>query len=495
MRRREFCATSIAALTAATFPLRRAAATPSGAEVAAVGLDGRQVTLKAKDIEDLRAGLRGDLVTADQASYDEARRLWNGAFDRKPALIVRCAGAADVMRAVSFTTAHGLLTAVRGGGHSLSGQSGCDGGLVIDVSPMRGIEVDPSAKVARVAAGALLGQFDREAQAFGLATTAGTVSDTGVAGLTLGGGVGRIGRRFGLTCDNVMAVDLVTADGRWLRVSENEHPELLWGLRGGGGNFGVVTTFTYRLHDVSPMMFGGSLTFPLAGGRQLLRHFAEFIATAPDDLYVDVDLGADEKLGRTVEFDVCYSGPPQNAERVVAPLRKLGKPLRDTLAPALYVKLQGSLNAPESARFGAYIKGGLIDGLTPALIDAMVGCVEGTSLASVDIWLQHQGGAISRVAPQDSAYWNRGASHNLGVAGSWKIPGDGAQSTTEWVRQSWIKIEPLTRGNYVNLANTDDREARVHAAYGDNFARLAALKKTYDPGNLFRLNATIKPAA
>lgn len=485
----------MAALGAVSIPLRRALAATAGADVAAVGLDGKPVTLRASDIEDLRAALRGEVVTADMSSYDASRRLWNPAFDRKPALIVRCAGAADVMRAVSFTVAHGLLTAVRGGGHSLSGQSGCDGGLVVDLSPMRAVEIDPIARTARVEAGVLLGNFDREAQAFGLATTAGTVADTGVAGLTLGGGVGRIGRRFGLSCDNVLSADLVTADGHWKRASAGENPDLLWGLRGGGGNFGVVTAFTYQLHEVNPMMYGGTLTFPLAGARPLMAHFAEYIATAPDELYVDVDFGLDEKLGRCVEFDVCYSGPPQEAGRVLAPLRKLGKPLKDQLAPALYTKLQGAADTDKVNHYGAYIKGGLIQGLTPPLIDAIVGAVEGTSLENAEIWLQHQGGAISRVAPTDTAYWNRSASHNLGVAGAWKVPGEGAESHTEWVRRTWAQIEPLTRGNYVNLANTDDRDIRVHAAYGDNYPRLVALKHSYDPTNLFRLNANIKPAA
>src|SRR2546421_6363009 len=290
MRRRDFCATGVAALAAAALPCRRAAAS-AGADIPAVGLDGRQLTLKSAHIEDLRAGLRGELISADQSAYEGARRLWNPSFDRKPALIVRCVGAADVRRAVSFTAAHGLLTAVRGGGHSVSGQSGCDGGLVIDVSPMRAVEVDPIARVARVEAGALLGQLDREALAFGLVTPVGTVADTGVAGLTLGGGVGRIGRRFGLTCDNLTGADLVTADGNWLRVSATENADLLWALRGGGGNFGVVTSFTFRLHEVSPLMYGGLLTYPPADARQRLRSLADLIAAAPDELFVDVVMG------------------------------------------------------------------------------------------------------------------------------------------------------------------------------------------------------------
>ena len=491
MRRREFCAAGAAALTTLCLPRRARAAS----DLAATGRDGRQLTLSARDVDELRDALRGELIRPADPSYDSARRLWNAAFDRKPALIVRCAGAADVVRAVSFAATHDLLTAVRGGGHSLSGQSGCDGGLVIDLSAMRAIEVDPLSQRARVEAGALLGQLDREAQAFGLATTAGTVADTGVAGLTLGGGVGRIGRRFGLTCDNVESFELVTADGRWRRASATENPDLYWALRGGGGNFGVVTCFVLRLHQVTPQMYGGQLLFPLAGGRELLRNFAGWIATTPDELYVDVDLEVDEKLGPVVAFDVCYSGPPSDAAGVLAPLRKLGKPLKDALAPSLYVALQGSADTPGFSRFGSYVKGGLIYGLTPPIIDAAVGFIEQAPAGMLlNVWMQHQGGAISRIAPQDTAYWGRGSSHNLGLAGAWKTPSAEAERNVEHVRQAWAQIEPLTRGNYINLANTDDRDSRVHAAYGDNYARLVSVKKRYDPTNLFHLNANIKPA-
>ena len=494
MKRRTFCATGLAALSTASIPFRSATA-GNASDISAVGLDGRQLTLKSAEIEDLRAGLRGELITADQPAYEAARRLWNPAFDRKPALIVRCAGAADVRHAVQFAAARSLLTAVRGGGHSVSGQSGCDGGIVIDVSPMRAVEVDPIARVARVEAGALLGQLDREAMAFGLATPVGTVADTGVAGLTLGGGVGRLGRKFGLTIDSLVGAELVTADGNWLRVSASEHPELLWALRGGGGNFGVVTSFTFRLHEVTPMMYGGNLRYPLAGARSLLRDVADMIAAAPDELYVDTVMGTAAEGVRWLAFNICYCGPAGDAERVVGPLRKLGKPLGDDLAPAPYLKLQGSGDLRGISPLGAYGKGGLVYGITPTLIDTMVGFTESAPSDGAALWLQHQGGAISRVAPKDTAYFNRGASHNVGVFTSWKMPAGDTAREIDWVRSAWAKIEPQTRGQYVNLAATDDREARVHAAYGDNYPRLAALKKRYDPGNLFRLNANIKPAA
>ena len=494
MKRRTFCAAGVAALTAAALPYRRLGAA-TASDVSAVGLDARPLTLKAADIADLRAGLRGELISADQPGYDAARRLWNPAFDRHPALIVRCLGAADVRRAVSFAAAHGLLTAVRAGGHSFAGQSSCDGGLVIDVSPMRAVEIDPLRKQARVEAGALLGHLDREAQAFGLATTAGVAADTGCAGLTLGGGLGRLGRRFGLACDNLTEVELITADGRWVRASAHENPDLLWGMRGGGGNFGVVTAFTYQLHDVGPQVFGGTLSYPFADARQVLRGFADFIASAPDELYVGVDMDADEHGERLVEFDVCYSGPLQDAERVIAPLRRLGKPHQDELAPLPYVKLQGSAETPGFAHHGFYLKGGFLDGLTPKLIDTVVGYIESAPSDTFDIGFQPANGAIGRVAPTASAYWHRGATHNMHVLGFWKVPGDGAERNMEWVRHAWAQLEPLTRGYYVNIADRDQHAAAVRSAYGDNYARLAALKKRYDPNNLFRLNANIKPAA
>jgi FAD/FMN-containing dehydrogenase len=311
--------------------------------------------------------------------------------------------------------------------------------------------------------------------------------------LTLGGGVGRIGRRFGLTCDNLTAVELVTADGRWLRASAAENPDLFWALRGGGGNYGVVTSFMFRLHEVAPQMFGGTLTYPLADARQVLRSFADFIAGAPDELYVDVGFNSATQGAGTVGFDVCYSGPLADAERVVAPLRRLGKPLKDQLAPAPYVELQGSAFTPGVSPLGSYGRGGLVSGITPALIDTMVDFSSAPE-DNLGMWLQHHGGAISRMRPQDTAYWNRGASHNLGVLALWSMPAVDAEHRTAWVRRAWAQIEPLTRGQYVNLANTDDRDSRVHAAYGDNYARLATLKKRYDPSNLFRLNANIKPA-
>lgn len=495
MRRRVFCTTGLAALTAAALPLRRLSAATT-ADLAATGLDGKSLTLKGTDVDDLRAGLRGELLSPGQAGYDEARRLWNPAFDRHPALIARCLGAADVKRAVGFAAAHGLLTAVRGGGHSFSGQSGCDGGVVIDLSPMRTVEVDPTTRRARVGGGALLAHLDREAQGFGLATPAGVVADTGVAGLTLGGGIGRLGRSFGLSCDNLVGAEVVTADGRWLKVSEQDHPELLWGLKGGGGNFGVVTEFVFGLHEVG-VLYGGTLSFPFdAGARALLRNYADFLAGAPDGLYAGMDIDSDEHGQRLIELDVSYHGPAQDAERVIAPLRKLGKPHEDSLAVASYVKLQGSDSAPGFAHHGIYLRGGFVNAMTAEVIDAAVGCLESTQLATVDLGFQPTGGAISRVKPRDTAFWNRTATCSMHVLGSWKPDADHdtIERNKEWVHSTWAKLEPLTHGRYVNYASGEDHGGRMAAAYGDNYPKLVALKRQYDPNNLFRLNANIKPA-
>lgn len=463
-----------------------------------MGLNGRQLTVKAADVNDLRAGLRGDLLRMGDPGYDGARRLWNGAFDRKPALVARCVGAADVVRAVAFASGNGILTAVRGGGHSLSGQSVCEGGIVIDLSPMRSVHIDPLAKLARVEPGTLIGQFDSEAQAFGLATTAGIAADTGMGGLTLGGGLGRLGPRFGLTIDNFMGAEVVTADGRFVKASAEVNPDLFWGLRGGGGNFGVVTSFEYRLHAVGPMLFGGQLIYPFAGARQLMRSFADFAAASPDELYVRTNFTANAEGTRQVKFNVCYCGPPGHAERVLAPLRRLGKPLQDRLAAASYLDLQGARDAlGPYPPYGYYIKGGLVRDLSPAFIDAVVDYMESAPLQSGSIALEPAGGAASRVAPQATAYWNRQGTYAIVAVGAWKVPSDGAERNTEWVRGAWAKLEPFTQGYYVNLGETDQEahEHRIRAAYGENYPRLAALKKRYDPTNLFRLNANIKQAA
>jgi FAD/FMN-containing dehydrogenase len=490
MKRREFCASAGSALTLASVPFQAALA---GSDVPATGAAGKQVVLKATDIADLRGSLRGQLLTPGQDGYDTARRIWNGAFDKKPALIARCAGAADVSQAIKFARAHDLLVAVRGGGHSLSGQSVCDGGLMIDLSPIKGVRVDPQAKRAHVEPGVLLGHFDRETQAHGLATTAGTVSHTGVAGLTLGGGFGRIGRRFGLSCDNLASADVITADGTFVKASAHDNPDLFWGLRGGGGNFGIVTSFEYQLHEVEPAMIGGMLIFPFVNPRELIGSFADFIDGASDEMYSDCAIVTGPNGQRVIALNVCHSGTTAAAEKELAQLRKIGKPIQDALGASTYVKLQSALDENYPHGRGYYIKSGFVRSLSPKVIDAIVSHLEAGPMATGVVNIPHQGGAINRVKPDATAFWHRDANHSVMMIGFWDDPANAA-SNRQWVKDGWKKVEPLTNGFYVNEFAHDDPASRVEATYVGNYPRLVALKKRYDPTNLFRMNANVSPA-
>jgi len=496
MKRRTFCTSALALASAGTLSIRQALADGSSStEIPIVRGDGKSGTLTASDVADLKASLRGRLIRPGDPGYDQARKLWNGAFDRHPALIARCAGTADVAKAVTFARAHQLRVAVRGGGHSLSGQSVCDGGLVIDLSPMRSVHVDPIALLARVEPGVLLGEFDREAQSFGLVTPAGTVSDTGAAGLTLGGGYGRLTRRFGLACDNLVGADVITADGRFVRASESENPDLLWGLRGGGGNFGVVTSFEYRLHPVAPMMFGGRLMFSPADTPEVLRFFAGFVADAPDELYIDGALAVVPKVGRVMICDICYSGPLQKAEKVLEPLRRHRKPLQDALAPATYVALQSSGDAGSRPGRGYYERSGFLRGIEPGLIDASLAIMDEPNAIGDLVYWQH-GGAVARVKPDATAIWHRDAARSLLVDSDWDDPHDqkARDAAIEWAHAAWRKLERFTDGFYVNTMAGDDPHRRVRATYGGNYPRLVKLKDKYDPTNLFRLNANVPPS-
>jgi FAD/FMN-containing dehydrogenase len=483
---------SAASATGAARPVN-APAEPNGAERHAMGLHGRPVVLRASDIEDFRRSLQEELLLSGQNGYEAARQIWNGAFQKRPAVITRCMSSADVVRAVEFGRAHELVVAVRGGGHSLSGQSVCNDGFMIDLSPMKNVHVDPAARRALVEPGVLLGQFDRATEPHGLATTAGTVSHTGVAGLTLGGGFGRLGRRFGLTCDNLTAAELVTADGRLLRVSEQENPDLLWGLRGGGGNLGVVTSFEYRLHPLDPAMIGGPLLFPFVHGRDLLNAFADFVAGASDEMYVDATIVPTPE-GRILALDVCHSGTAARAERELDQLRRIGKPMLDGLESSTYVKLQCRLDDNFPHGRGYYIKSGFVQSLTPRVIDAIVSHLDAGPMPTGVVNIVHQGGAIGRVRPEATAFWHRGANHSVMMIGFWDDPAQ-ASAGMQWVKSGWTRIEPLTQGFYVNEIAHDDSASCVRAVYGNNYSRLSDLKKRFDPANLFRMNANVVPGA
>jgi FAD/FMN-containing dehydrogenase len=494
---------SLAAATAAIPATRVWADSASRASTAAVTGTGKPITLTASDINDFRSSLRGKVLLAHDAGYDTARRLWNPMFDRHPAVIARCAGTEDVVQAVNFARAHDLLTAVRGGGHSLSGQSACDGGLMIDLSLMKDIRVDAQRRLGRAQGGALLGEVDRKTQEHGLATTLGTATDTGIAGLTLGGGMGRLMRKHGLACDNLQAVEIVTADGKVLRTSEHDNPDLFWGLRGGGGNFGVVTAFEYRLHPLESKLLDGVRVYPYDKARAVLEAVYELGQRAPDDLLLGVELlnlpPDAPHPGRAVALAATYLGDPAAGARLLEPLSKIGPPLLDELSAKSYLEAQGALTsapvAAPSAAVGApsYAKTGFLRSSSTELFDEMVRSFGALpdSLNAVLLWAQI-GGAVSRVAPDATAFWNRRAEHDLLIGGSWA---DRSQDDAyiKALRGLWKNLERFTEGFYVNTEPGAD-DSRIRATYGDNYPRLRALKRKYDPTNRFRLNANIKPA-
>ncbi len=475
------------------WPFRSWSAVPKALDdIAAKSLDGRDISLRASSVTDFDASLRGGVLLPGNPDYERARRVWNGMFDRHPSLIARCTGATDVQRAVAFARDHGLLTAVRAGGHSVSGKSTCDGGLVIDLQSMQGVRVDPKLQRAYVESGSLLGQLDHETTAFGLATTAGTYSITGAAGLTLSGGFGRLGRRFGLACDNVASFDLVTADGRFLRASEDDNRDLYWGLRGGGGNFGVVTLIEYQLHSIDPMILGGFINWPFARARDAVRNYRDIALNAPEEVnlqpvwYWD---GGKSQFG----VEVCWSGDHAAGEKWLKPLRTFGKPNGDSIRPMPYVKLQSSNDAGSPDGKQAYAKSGFMRGLEDEGIDLMHDVFLRTPELYV-MFFDHCGGGYSRLAADATAFPRRDMAFNLAIWGTWSSP-DGAEEKVERMRAAWRELEPLTQGFYTNYdgAGTVDVDARQRENFGANFERLVALKGKYDPGNLFRLNANIPP--
>ncbi|TFG86171.1 MAG: FAD-binding oxidoreductase [Chromatiales bacterium] len=496
MQRRLFLGSMLGAAASGT-PLARAiaaaAATPISGDLPATRLGGGETVLSRAAVREFRASLRGPLLLPGEDGYDRARQVWNGMIDRRPALIARCSGPADVVSSVEFARSNDLLVAVRSGGHSTSGQSVCDGGLMIDLSAMRGVRVDPRAKRAWVAGGSLLGDLDRESQFFGLATTAGTVSHTGAAGLTLGGGFGRLGRRLGLACDNLASIDVATADGKVLRASSNENRDLFWGMRGGGGNFGIATAFEYRLHDIGTTVLGGPIIYPFSKVREVLDFYVEFAQTIPDELNVDCAIVAPPGGKPAVILEVCYAGDPAVGEKLIQPIRSFSKPLVDQVKLMPYLKLQSGGDEANGPGRNYYIKSGFVHDVDPALFDTMVnGFTPDPGRATVML-LQQLGGAIRQVRPDATAFPHRNAQFDLLVLGGWDDRTQNDYHRT-WIRSFWSEMEPYTRGYYFNT-QIGDSQAQVRANFGDNYSRLVKLKDRYDPGNLFRLNANVLPSS
>jgi FAD binding domain/Berberine and berberine like len=449
----------------------------------------------------LRASFRGELVLPGDPAYDKNRRVWNGSIDRYPALIARCSGVADVVAIVQFARDTGLEVAVRGGGHSFPGLSACDGGLVIDLGAMKGIRVDPERRTARVEAGVLWGELDRETQAFGLATTGGIVTHTGVAGLTLGGGIGWLQRKLGLTIDRLLSAKVVTADGELLKASHTEHPDLFWGLRGAGGNFGVVTEFEFRLDPVGPTVLAGPIFWPIEESPRLMRFYRDWIAEAPDELMTIVvhrkapplDFVPKELHGKlVVSVACCYAGSIEEGEKALRPLKTFGSPVLDACEPKPYVSHQAMFDPSFPHGWWYYIRACDVAELSDEVIDITVdhSMRIGSPRTAFPIW--QLGGALTRVADDETAFSGRSAGHTFNISGITETR-EGFDEEREWSRNFWSALEPHHTSVYVNFL-MDQGEEGIRQAYGpDKYDRLKALKRRWDPDNFFRLNQNIPP--
>jgi len=444
-------------------------------------------------VEDLRKSVRGPVLCPGEPGYDETRTIPNAMIDRRPAIIARCAGAADVIACVRFAREHNLLTSIRGGGHSVAGKSVCDDGLMIDLSAMKGIRVDPARRTARAQTGLTLGEFDRETQAFGLATTLGTVSKTGISGLTLGAGWGHLHGKYGLALDNLISLDVVTADGRLLTASVSENEDLFWGLRGSGGNLGVVTSLEYRLHEVGPVL-GGAVCYPTDKAKDLMHFFRDWADRIPDELVIQCASLSLSDAGRLFAIAACYHGELSQGEKVLRPLRNFGNPVVDLFAPISYVQMQSMFDPFFPPGRLTYVKSNFVHSLSDEAIDTFAAFVgKSPSPYSFAPGLEHWHGAATRVGVADTAFPHRRHSYNFMVWSNWESPSD-SEENIQWTRDCWSAMKPfLISSTYGNYAS-DEGEAIAREAYGCNYDRLAALKKKYDPTNFFRMNHNIKPA-
>ncbi len=444
-------------------------------------------------VQDFRACLRGELLCPGDEGYDAARKVFNAMIDRRPAMIARCAGAADVVSAVNFARSYDLPVAVRGGGHSVAGKAVCDGGLMIDLSLMKGIRVDPARRSVRAQPGLRLGEFDRETQGFGLATTLGIVTDTGIAGLTLGGGIGWLNGKYGLACDNLVSVDVVTADGRLLTASESENADLFWGVRGSGGNLGIVTSFEYRLHPLGPVL-GGMVAHPLDKAKNALRSFFDLSAQCPDELTTmpTVLTLPDGTLGAALV--VCYCGAITDGEGVLKSVRSFGSPVADSIQPVPYVALQSALDPGFPQGRYHYWKGSFARKVSDDTIEIILDFMARKPSPFTLCYFQQVHGAAGRVAPADTAFCHRGTNlYEFSILSQWDDPA-ATETNVTWTRAFFDALAPhLDKGVYVNSLG-DEGEERVRAAFGANYERLVALKKKYDPTNFFRMNQNIRPA-
>lgn len=464
-------------------------------------ISGNKVAVDPSALENLAASIRGQLVTPENTDYDNVRAIWNAMIDRKPALMVRCLGAGDVIRAVNFARENGLATAVRGCGHNIAGNAVCDGGVVIDLSLMHSVRVDPENRRAYVGPGATLGDFDHEAQAFGLATPVGINSTTGIGGLTLGGGFGWLSRKYGLTVDNLVAADVVTADGRFLRADRDVNPDLFWAIRGGGGNFGIVTNFEFRLYPVGPEIFGGLVIYLLKDAASVLRKYREYAANIDDDTAVWAILRKAPPLpfvpeqyhGKDIIAFACfYGGKPENGKKAIDPVRGFAKPIAEYLGVQPYVAWQQAFDPLLTPGARNYWKSHNFAMLGDGAIDVAVENAARLPTDECEIFFGQLGGQVKRQPVDAMAYPHRTSDFVMNVHCRWQNPADDARSI-EWARGLYQSMAPFADGSvYVNFM-PDDETDRVKAAYGPNYKKLVAAKKKYDPDNFFRLNQNISP--
>ena len=452
-------------------------------------------------VDDLKASFRGMIIRPADTGYDEHRKVWNGSIDRRPGLIARCTGVADVLVAVRFAREHELLTAVRGGGHSFPGHSVCDGGLVIDLGPLKGIRVDPEARTVRAQAGVLLGELDRETQAFGLAVPAGIVTHTGIAGLTLGGGTGWIMRKYGLTIDNLRSVDLVTADGEFGKASDTENPDLFWGVRGGGGNFGIVTEFEFRLNPLGPQVMAGPVFWPMEEAPRVLHFYRDWIADCPDELMTIVvqrkapalpTIPPDLVGRQVISVAACYAGPVEDGERLMRPLKSFGSPVLGLCMPKPFVAHQGTFDPSFRHGWWYYVRSCDVAELNDDIIDIVAehGKRIVSPITGVALW--QMGGAVARVGESETAFNGRKAGFTFNINGNTESA-EGFEAEREWAQAYWSALKPYHTSVYVNFLMEEGKD-RIKRAYGaEKYDRLKALKREYDPTNLFRLNQNIAP--
>jgi FAD/FMN-containing dehydrogenase len=443
-------------------------------------------------IEQFQTRFHGEVIRPGDPDYDQARRIWNASVDRRPGLIARCSGVADIVAAVNFAREQQLLVAVRGGGHNVGGRAVCDGGIVIDLSRMKAVHVDAANRRARVQPGATLGDVDHETHVFGLAVPAGVISRTGIAGLTLGGGVGWLVRKYGLTCDNVISFDMITSAGNPIVASSDRNPDLFWALRGGGGNFGVVTSFEYRLHPVRTVL-GGMIVHPRSQAKEVLRFSRDFVQKAPEELAVYSALLHPPDGTPAIAIVACYCGDHADGEALLKPLRTFGSPLLDAIQPMPFPQMQSLLDDAFPSGNQNYWKSTFLRQFSDEAIDVLVEHANSATSPLTVIVVEYYGGAASRVGESETAFAHRGAEFDIGILAQWVDPKESPQHIA-WARGLFEALRPLSSGYLLNFLGEEDDET-IRSAFGPNYKRLREVKKKYDPENFFRLNQNIEPAA